>query len=170
MRSRHRLRRRVLSRARWVRLGDFDIESDTDLARPVDYRITKHVPHPDYKRTERYNDIALFQLETDVPFSAFVRPICLNAGPLRPDPSPQVVTGWGAISTGSLITTGLLNRLHSLSNSHRIQITGWYRAIKSGSGRPLYFILCILHQRFWVGGQKIKKLIQYFYFKTNCKK
>lgn len=113
MRSSHRLRRRVLSRARWVRLGDFDIESDTDLARPVDYRITKHVPHPDYKRTERYNDIALFQLEADVPFSAFVRPICLNVGPPPPDPTPQVVTGWGSISTGSSITTGLLNRLRS---------------------------------------------------------
>lgn len=117
MRSRHRLHHRVLSRARWVRLGDFDIESDTDLARPIDYRITKHVLHPDYKRTERYNDIALFQLEADVPFSAFVRPICLNASPPPPDPSPQVVTGWGAISTGSSIITGLLNRLSSPSHT-----------------------------------------------------
>lgn len=90
-----------VSRARWARLGDFDIQSTTDFAQPRDYEIIEHVPHPDYERSKRYNDIALFQLDTAVEFSVFVRPICLNSDPSW-NPSPQIATGWGAISTGWL--------------------------------------------------------------------
>jgi len=92
---------------RWVRLGDFDIQSTNDLAMPRDYKIEKYVIHPDYKSPARYNDIALLRLETDVVFSAFVRPICLNSNPSL-DPTPQIATGWGTISTDGYMSDTLL--------------------------------------------------------------
>jgi len=78
-----------------------DIKSTTDFAEPKDFRIVEHVTHPDYKPTvdKRYNDIALFRLETDVIFSSYIRPICVNADPLL-NPSPQIATGWGRTATG----------------------------------------------------------------------
>lgn len=86
-------------RARWARLGDYNINSNADLARPKDYAIVERVMHPEYKSTSRYNDIALFRLESDVEFSSFVRPICLNTVP-SPDPPAQIATGWGNTGPG----------------------------------------------------------------------
>lgn len=71
-----------------------------DNARPKDYRIVKHVLHPNYTSTSRYNDIAVFRLEQTVEFSAHVRPICLNTDPLLTPPN-QIATGWGRTALGS---------------------------------------------------------------------
>lgn len=71
-----------------------------DTARPKDTKIVEHVLHPDYKPSERYNDIGLFRMESDVEFSAFVRPICLNTDP-KLNPAVQIATGWGRTSTGT---------------------------------------------------------------------
>lgn len=76
--------------------------SVSDDARPKDYRIVEHVLHPDYKPPSVYNDIALFRLETEVEFSDYVKPICLNADPTL-NISVQVATGWGRIGTGRYI-------------------------------------------------------------------
>jgi len=89
---------KVVTLARWARLGDLDIVSQTDDARPADYAIVQHVLHPNYKISQRYNDIALFRLEKDVELSAYVRPICLNVHQYK-NPTQQVATGWGRTST-----------------------------------------------------------------------
>lgn len=83
-----------------MRLGDYDIGSTTDISRPRDYRIVEYIVHPDYKpRTQLYNDIALFRLEKDVEFSAFVRPICVNSDPSL-DLNEMIATGWGTTKQG----------------------------------------------------------------------
>lgn len=87
-------------RARWVRLGELDLTSELDFTEHKDYRIDEHVVHPGYKGDEPYNDIALFHLDTDVTFTTFARPICLNANP-SPDPISMMATGWGKTATGS---------------------------------------------------------------------
>ncbi|XP_060870189.1 venom protease-like isoform X2 [Metopolophium dirhodum] len=66
------------SYAKWARLGELDYNSKTADARPTDYKIEERIIHPNYKSRSLYNDIALFRLERDVHFSAYVRPICLN--------------------------------------------------------------------------------------------
>lgn len=88
--------------ARWARLGELNFLTDTDDARPKDYKIVQRVIHPDYRRTMLYNDIALFRLEEDVTFSPYVRPICLNADPYVQSTDQQKVmgTGWGQIYQG----------------------------------------------------------------------
>lgn len=106
-------------RVQWARLGDLDIDSTEDNARPKDYRIVKHVIHPNYKRSERYNDIALFQLETNAEFSQYVRPICLNTDPSL-DPDQMIATGWGKTASGMflrvLITTSFFQFVDGVCN------------------------------------------------------
>ncbi|XP_050547384.1 venom protease-like [Daktulosphaira vitifoliae] len=85
--------------ARWVRLGDLDIESDTDDAQPVNYDIIRRVVHPDFKPPSRYNDIALFYLDKDVDFSEYILPLCLNANH-QLYMTNLIATGWGLTSTG----------------------------------------------------------------------
>jgi len=84
--------------ATWARLGDLDLVSKSDFSDPADYKIVQHVIHPDYKPRERYNDIALFRLETNVKFSSYVKPICLNSDESL-KPIDVIATGWGR--TGS---------------------------------------------------------------------
>jgi len=93
--------------ALWARLGDLNIISITDNARPKDYRIVEHVIHPDFKPPSRYNDIALFRLETEVEFNAYVRPICLNTDETL-TPEVLIATGWGRTSTDGPFSEDLL--------------------------------------------------------------
>ena len=86
--------------ARWARLGVIDRSvNKASIVQPKDYRIVHHEIHPDYKPPSLYNDIALFQLESDVEFSDAVRPICLNTD-LSATPLKQIATGWGRTATG----------------------------------------------------------------------
>lgn len=88
-----------MNSAKWARLGDLNIDSTDDDAMPKDYRIIQHVLHPDYKPTERYNDIALLLLESNVEFSKYVRPACLNTDQSL-NPPELIATGWGRTATG----------------------------------------------------------------------
>ncbi|XP_060850647.1 venom protease-like [Rhopalosiphum padi] len=97
---------------RWARLGELNYASDTDDARPKDYKIDRRTVHPNYKPPSLYNDIALFHLEEDVIFSPYVRPICLNADT---DPFFQstasmkaLATGWGLTDNAGSVSSDLL--------------------------------------------------------------
>lgn len=79
--------------ATWARLGVSSVKKGTSK----DYRIVQHVVHQGYKPPSRYNDIALFGLETDVEFSKYIKPICLNSNKLL-NPKTQIATGWGRTS------------------------------------------------------------------------
>lgn len=82
-----------------MRLGDLNIISTSDDARPNNYQIVDHVVHPCYRPPSVYNDIALFRLETDVEFSEYITPICLNSDPYL-EQYTQVATSWGKTSFG----------------------------------------------------------------------
>lgn len=100
------------SYVKWARLGELNYLTDTDDARPKDYKIVQRVIHPDYKKPILYNDIALYRLEEDVTFSPYVRPICLNADPYMQSNTTQkvIATGWGAIYNGWFVFLGF--KLH----------------------------------------------------------
>lgn len=95
---------------RWARLGELNYLTDTDDARPKDYKIVQRVIHPNYKNPMLYNDIALFRLEEDVTFSPYVRPICLNVDPYMQSTTPQkvIATGWGQINHAGPLSPDLL--------------------------------------------------------------
>ncbi|CAH1396320.1 unnamed protein product [Nezara viridula] len=83
-----------------VRLGEHNLNSDSDGANPVDYDIEKSVVHEDYRSQK--NDIALLRLDKDVVFTDKIRPICLpQPASLRSstfDRKYPFVVGWGETS------------------------------------------------------------------------
>jgi len=93
--------------ARWARLGDLNYLIDTDLANPKDYKIVQRKIHPKYRLPSLYNDIALFKLEKEVEFSAFVRPICLNTNKFL-KPRTTIASGWGQTEFGGPFSPDLL--------------------------------------------------------------
>lgn len=76
-----------------MRLGELDIQNKTD-SRYIDYDIIKRFVHPSYKKGFVQHDIALFKLRFKIPFSDFIRPVCLDVGA---DLNTAIVvsTGWG---------------------------------------------------------------------------
>lgn len=94
-----------------VRLGEFDLTTKIDCDdgmcadAPLDVGVEQIVVHPDYDRTSRNqaNDIALIRLEYDVPYTEFVRPVCLPStlnggkmGQLRIVADAKLfASGWG---------------------------------------------------------------------------
>lgn len=80
-----------------VRLGEHDLESETEGATPVDYDVERTIVHEGYK--SQTNDIALIRLTRDVQFTDKIKPICLpSAAALRSETFEQkypFVVGWG---------------------------------------------------------------------------
>lgn len=65
-----------------------------------DIPIAEVIVHEKYKRSfrSREDDIALIRLERPVPFTDFIRPICLPVGKLQNrnyDGQPLTMTGFG---------------------------------------------------------------------------
>ncbi|XP_012265988.2 uncharacterized protein LOC105691829 [Athalia rosae] len=96
-----------------VRLGEYDTSTDRDCLPdgrdsvycaddPVTVGIEEQIAHEDYKPQSRdqSNDIALLRLSRDVPFTSFIRPICL---PPNSSTSSRFffVAGWGKTETRS---------------------------------------------------------------------
>uniref|UniRef100_A0A182YGK7 Uncharacterized protein n=1 Tax=Anopheles stephensi TaxID=30069 RepID=A0A182YGK7_ANOST len=72
---------------------------------PIDVPIESKIPHPEYvpTSTEQYNDIALLRLSSTVPYSDFIKPICL---PTQAELKARdyvgfrmQVAGWGRTAT-----------------------------------------------------------------------
>uniref|UniRef100_A0A182PMF6 Peptidase S1 domain-containing protein n=1 Tax=Anopheles epiroticus TaxID=199890 RepID=A0A182PMF6_9DIPT len=90
-----------------VRLGELSLDSSTDEAFPEDYDIAERIPHPEYKQSSHYNDIALIKLNRKVIFSPYIRPICLPLQASYPQ-KRAIATGWGAIGFGLEQSSALL--------------------------------------------------------------
>ncbi|KAK9506532.1 hypothetical protein O3M35_008453 [Rhynocoris fuscipes] len=82
--------------ARWARVGDLDISSTNEDARPQEKIIVKRTIHPNYKEPAVYYDIALFKLDSDVVFNDWVAPVCLYTDN-QISATKATVTGWGRL-------------------------------------------------------------------------
>ncbi|CAG4953655.1 unnamed protein product [Parnassius apollo] len=97
-----------------VRLGEYNVTSKQDCVQgdcsptPLDVRIEDIIPHEGYSKFDSHqqNDIALLRLARDVPYSDFIKPICL---PLTQDQRNNLfsgydmeVAGWGKTETRSM--------------------------------------------------------------------
>lgn len=73
-----------------VRLGEWDTQTDIDCDDSfvdekvcndpaIDVQIEQKIPHENYdpNASNQHNDIALLRLAQNVPFTSFIRPICL---------------------------------------------------------------------------------------------
>lgn len=82
----------------WVKLGDLNINSTNDDARPAIYDIVRVHNHPNYKAPSWPYDITLFELNTNVAMSPYVRPACLHTSASNLVNTRGIVTGWGRIA------------------------------------------------------------------------
>ena len=90
--------------ARWVRLGDLDLSTDKDDAKPEDFRIVEAINHPKYDPVTLYNDITLFKLDRKVMFNDYIMPACLFQTQ-EIDSDIAIVTGWGRLDFGGYTMT-----------------------------------------------------------------
>ncbi|EDS44979.1 serine protease [Culex quinquefasciatus] len=90
-----------------VRLGELALDSSNDEAFPEDFAVAELIPHPEYKQSSQYNDIALIKLDRRVIFSPYIRPICLPMGAELGN-RRAIATGWGTIGYGDATSAILL--------------------------------------------------------------
>ncbi|XP_065204413.1 serine protease snake-like [Planococcus citri] len=86
----------------WILLGDLNINSKTDDAKPAVYKIKKVHQHPNFTAYSAPHNIALFELNTTVEISPYVRPACLYTSTSVPVNTTGKITGWGR--------TGIIDR------------------------------------------------------------
>ena len=80
--------------ARWIRLGDLDLQNTTEDANPQDVRIVRTYVHPEYRSSSHYHDIALFKMAEEVSLAIDFKAACLHVGKNLPVNTLQA-TGWG---------------------------------------------------------------------------
>lgn len=97
-----------------VRLGEWDTSTDVDCddsfvnervcnEAPIDIPIEQKIPHENYdpNAPNQHNDIALLRLAQYVPYSIYIRPICLPVEPSTRNNDfvrqTLSVAGWGKI-------------------------------------------------------------------------
>jgi hypothetical protein len=85
--------------AKWVRLGELNLEDSDEDAEPQDFTISEIILHPDYKLPARYHDIALLKLSKKVVFSAYIRPACLQVEKDFKD-TTGIAIGYGRMDYG----------------------------------------------------------------------
>lgn len=101
-----------LGEAKWALLGELNITSSKyrppELVKPKIYSIIRRFNHPNYKAPSVYNDITLFELNTTVEISPFVRPACLHTSAYLPPLSHSSITGWGLTGAAERRSSQLL--------------------------------------------------------------
>ncbi|KAL3266956.1 hypothetical protein HHI36_011105 [Cryptolaemus montrouzieri] len=90
----HCLYSRDLGDVKYVRLGDLNLNIDTDDAEPQDFIVTQAIAHPDYESRLIKNDIAILVLDRPVKVTTYVKPACLQTTKNLED-TVITATGWG---------------------------------------------------------------------------
>lgn len=114
----------IRGNAVYARIGDLNLLTRDDDARPQERRIVERIRHPEYKRPAEYNDIALLKLDSPVKFDAYVRPACLSTQPnffSRSAEPKAVATGWGRVDWGNKPIIYILFYLHATLNLKYLQ-------------------------------------------------
>ncbi|CAL4222588.1 unnamed protein product, partial [Meganyctiphanes norvegica] len=79
----------------FVRIGDWDLNSTTEVIPSQNIPVEKVLLHPDFDRPTFVNDVALLILQKDAVLGASVLPICLPQPGQVFDGADCIVTGWG---------------------------------------------------------------------------
>lgn len=93
--------------AKFIRIGDYDINTDTDDADPQDFNIAKKIAHPEYRSPSHYHDIALLQLDGTARLNPYARPACLQVEKNIPT-AKAIATGWGRTQHAGIGSDNLL--------------------------------------------------------------
>lgn len=77
-----------------VRLGDLDLKSTSDDAKPQEFKVERIVIHPGYQPPAKYHDIAIIELDKVANRTLYVDVACLVV-PKNDDKRVYKVSGWG---------------------------------------------------------------------------
>ncbi|XP_018799309.1 PREDICTED: trypsin-2-like isoform X2 [Bactrocera latifrons] len=88
---------RIASSLNIVRLGELDYSTTNDATQTQDFNVLHAVLHPSYN-LDRYNDIALIELDRDAILNEYVIPACLPSKTARYKNFTAV--GWGKTERG----------------------------------------------------------------------
>lgn len=83
-----------------MKLGALDYSTEMDNAEHEIFLINKFFRHPDFRRSIDYNDIALINVNREIKFNDYIRPICLYQFPDLPANQAVIAAGWGDQSFG----------------------------------------------------------------------
>ncbi|XP_017777350.1 PREDICTED: uncharacterized protein LOC108563242 [Nicrophorus vespilloides] len=111
-----------------VRLGDLNLESDSDDANAVDVKIARVLKHPDYDGSKVQNDIGLIELESKIEFNDNIRPACLNTEKSSTDADSFIAIGWGQTEIGAVSPSLMKVTLNEIASAECIK-TYKYRNI-----------------------------------------
>lgn len=74
-------------------LGEYDLSIDDNDLHPLKVDVAEIIPHPQFKLSEKYYDIALVRLANRVTFTPYIRPACLPES-YKTDAVRGSATGW----------------------------------------------------------------------------
>lgn len=115
-----------------ARMGDQNLKRTDDDSRAQDYGIVQVIRHPDYKPSSKYNDIALMELDRDVPFSDYIKPACLWQT-FDVNYTSGIATGWGLTRDRGDPSDDLLKvQLNIILNQRCNEFYPHFQALKDG--------------------------------------
>ncbi|XP_072943161.1 venom serine protease Bi-VSP-like [Epargyreus clarus] len=90
----HVLATNVHGRLKYALLGTLN---KTDLSNGELFNVIRLIPHKFYTSVDKHDDIALIELDRQVRFSEFIRPICLPVPGLSFARTQRTIAGWGHV-------------------------------------------------------------------------
>lgn len=116
----HCLSSREVGAVRYVYIGALARHETTNPSRR--YAVIRAHRHPDYKPPSKYNDIALLELDRQVPLDQYTVPACLHTGDAVNDERASA-TGWGLTenrgSTSDVLQKVVLTKFTSTECSEK---------------------------------------------------
>ncbi|XP_037959904.1 trypsin-1 [Teleopsis dalmanni] len=70
-------------------------------------KVIQTIIHPSYDQTRIVNDIALLKLDSPIPLTSTVRPVCLPTASHNFDNRDAIVAGWGLVKEGGVTSNFL---------------------------------------------------------------
>lgn len=105
---------------KYILLGEHDLSKQNE--RPLQVEIAQKFPHPQFKRTAKYYDIALLKMKSRITFTPYIRPACLPERRVYPN-EHAVATGWGRTVNRGTTSQVLMKVILELFNERECNAT-----------------------------------------------